>query len=115
MVLDEAQQVKNPGAAQTRAAACLRAAGRVALTGTPVENRLSELWSIMHVLNPGLLGPAREFRERFALPIERDRDPEATERLRRAHRAVRPAPSEDRPVDHRRPSRQDRDERDRCP
>jgi SNF2 family DNA or RNA helicase len=84
MVLDEAQQVKNPGTAQTRAAADLRAGRRLALTGTPVENRSSDLWSIMHLLNPGLLGSAAEFRERFALPIERDGDPAATDRLRRA-------------------------------
>ncbi|MCU0267796.1 MAG: DEAD/DEAH box helicase [Acidimicrobiales bacterium] len=83
LVLDEAQQVKNPGARQTRAVARLRASRRVALTGTPVENRLSELWSIMHLLNPGLLGSAKSFRDRFAVPIERDHDPEATETLRR--------------------------------
>jgi len=86
LVLDEAQQIKNPGAAQTKAVRQLRARRRVALTGTPVENRLSELWSIMHVLNPGLLGSASSFRERFALPIERDHDAEATETLRRATR-----------------------------
>lgn len=83
LVLDEAQQIKNPSAAQTRAAAAITAGRRVALTGTPVENRLSELWSIMGVLNPGLLGTATEFRERFASPIEREHDPDATERLRR--------------------------------
>jgi SNF2 family DNA or RNA helicase len=83
LALDEAQQVKNPGAAQTRAVRSLRARRRIALTGTPVENNLSELWSIMHVLNPGLLGSARSFRETFAIPIERERDAEATERLRR--------------------------------
>ena len=84
LVLDEAQQIKNPGAAQTKAVGQLRARRRIALTGTPVENRLSELWSIMQVLNPGLLGSAATFRERFALPIERDHDAEATELLRRA-------------------------------
>jgi SNF2 family DNA or RNA helicase len=83
VVLDEAQQIKNPATAQAKAVQQLDALRRVALTGTPVENRLSELWSIMHVLNPGLLGPARSFRERFALPIERDGDPEATQLLRR--------------------------------
>jgi SNF2 family DNA or RNA helicase len=83
VVLDEAQQIKNPATAQAKAVQQLEALRRVALTGTPVENRLSELWSIMHVLNPGLLGTARSFRERFALPIERDGDPEATELLRR--------------------------------
>jgi SNF2 family DNA or RNA helicase len=84
LVLDEAQQIKNPGAAQTKAVGQLHARRRIALTGTPVENRLSELWSIMQVLNPGLLGSASTFRERFALPIERDHDAEATELLRRA-------------------------------
>jgi non-specific serine/threonine protein kinase len=84
IVLDEAQQVKNPGTAQTRAAAELHAGRRLALTGTPVENRLGDLWSIMHLLNPGLLGSAAEFRERFAQPIERDGDEAATDRLRRA-------------------------------
>ncbi len=83
LVLDEAQQVKNAGTAQARAVRTLRAERRVALTGTPVENRLSELWSIMHVLNPGLLGTATSFRERFAIPIEREGDDEATELLRR--------------------------------
>ncbi len=83
LVLDEAQQVKNPATTQAKAVQQLEAGRRVALTGTPVENRLSELWSIMHVLNPGLLGSARSFRQRFALPIERDRDAEATELLRR--------------------------------
>jgi SNF2 family DNA or RNA helicase len=61
----------------------LQADRRIALTGTPVENSLSELWSIMHLLNPGLLGSARAFRERFAIPIERDRDDEATDALLR--------------------------------
>jgi len=83
LVLDEAQQVKNPATKQTRAVQRLRADRRIALTGTPVENRLSELWSIMHVLNPGLLGSARSFRERFAFPIEVERDEEVTELLRR--------------------------------
>jgi non-specific serine/threonine protein kinase len=83
VVFDEAQQIKNPGAAQTKAAQAIGADRRVALTGTPVENRLSELWSIMNVLNPGLLGTASEFRDRFASPIEREHDPNATERLRR--------------------------------
>ena len=83
LVLDEAQQIKNPGTAQARAVQRLRADRRIALTGTPVENRLSELWSIMHVLNPGLLGTQRGFRDRFAIPIERDHDASSVERLRR--------------------------------
>jgi non-specific serine/threonine protein kinase len=60
-VLDEAQAIKNPGTRQTRAVKALRARGRIALTGTPVENRLGDLWSIFDFLDPGLLGSAREF------------------------------------------------------
>ena len=61
LVLDEAQAIKNAGARQTRAVKALSARARVALTGTPVENRLTDLWSIFDFLNPGLLGTAREF------------------------------------------------------
>ena len=71
VVLDEAQNIKNPAAKQTQAVRRLQAGFRFALTGTPVENRLSELWSIMEFLNPGYLGPAAAFRRRFAIPIER--------------------------------------------
>jgi non-specific serine/threonine protein kinase len=60
-ILDEAQAIKNPGARQTGAAKALRARARVALTGTPVENRLGDLWSIFDFLNPGLLGSAPQF------------------------------------------------------
>jgi len=60
-VLDEAQAIKNPGAKQTRAAKKLDARARIALTGTPIENRLGDLWSIFDFINPGLLGSAREF------------------------------------------------------
>jgi SNF2 family DNA or RNA helicase len=83
LVLDEAQKIKNPSAAATLAIRSLSAPRRVALTGTPIENHLSELWSIMEVLNPGLLGTASEFRQRFALPIERMGDVDRSERLRR--------------------------------
>ncbi|MGI5338056.1 DEAD/DEAH box helicase [Streptomyces sp. CA-181903] len=82
VVLDEAQQIKNHTAQTARAAQRLDARARVALTGTPVENRLSELWSIAHFTNPGLLGSHRRFREQFAGPIERDGDREAAGRLR---------------------------------
>ncbi len=71
VVCDEAQNIKNHATKQARAVRALPAATRIALTGTPVENRLSDLWSIMEFTNPGLLGPAEEFRERFAIPIER--------------------------------------------
>jgi SNF2 family DNA or RNA helicase len=83
VVLDEAQNVKNPSARQTQAVRALPAARRVALTGTPVENRLSELWSVMEFLNPGLLGSLSAFRNRFATPIEKYRDPERAEALRK--------------------------------
>ncbi|MPY96319.1 MAG: ATP-dependent helicase, partial [Acidimicrobiia bacterium] len=82
VVLDEAQQVKNPGTAQAKAIAQIRAPRRVALTGTPVENRLAELWSLMQVLNPGLLGTMSSFKDRFARPIERDHDEAATATLK---------------------------------
>jgi non-specific serine/threonine protein kinase len=61
VILDEAQAIKNPGAQQTQAVKKLRARARVALTGTPVENRLGDLWSIFDFLNPGLLGSAKQF------------------------------------------------------
>ena len=83
IVLDEAQNIKNPAAKQTRAIRSIPAPRRLALTGTPVENRLSELWSVMDFCNPGLLGNQTAFRERFAVPIERLHDDEAAARLRR--------------------------------
>ncbi|MBN2047594.1 MAG: DEAD/DEAH box helicase [Anaerolineaceae bacterium] len=83
VILDEAQNIKNPNAKQTRALRDLRSGYRLALTGTPVENRLSELWSILNFLNPGYLYSREEFRKRFAIPIERFGDHEATDELRR--------------------------------
>ncbi|MFQ5461091.1 MAG: DEAD/DEAH box helicase [Phycisphaerae bacterium] len=83
VALDEAQNIKNPAAKQTAAVRSLRAEHRLALTGTPVENRLSELWSIMEFLNPGYLGTARDFRGRFAIPIERQQDARRGQRLAR--------------------------------
>jgi SNF2 family DNA or RNA helicase len=83
VILDEAQNIKNPQAKQTQAIRKLRTVHRIALTGTPVENRLSELWSIMQFLNPGLLGSQAGFRRRFALPIERYQDRDASEQLKR--------------------------------
>jgi SNF2 family DNA or RNA helicase len=84
VVLDEAQNIKTSDAKQTRAIRSIHARHRVALTGTPVENRLTELHSIMDFLNPGLLGPAATFKRCYATPIERYRDRDATERLRQA-------------------------------
>lgn len=82
-VLDEAQAIKNAGTRRARAAQALSAGFKLALTGTPVENRLGELWAIMAFANPGLLGSAEQFNQRFAGPIERDGDAQAGRRLRR--------------------------------
>ncbi len=81
--LDEAQQVKNPYTAQAKAVHQLRSGRRIAMTGTPVENRLTELWAIMHAVNPGLLGSVQSFKTRFASPIERDGNDEVAARLQR--------------------------------
>ena len=83
VVCDEAQNIKNHTTRQARAVRALPAATRIALTGTPVENRLSELWSIMEFTNPGLLGPAEKFREKYSIPIERHASAEAAQALKR--------------------------------
>jgi superfamily II DNA or RNA helicase len=83
LVLDEAQAIKNAAAKRSQAAFDLGADFRLALSGTPVENRLAELWSIMRVCNPGLLGTLAQFNARFAVPIERDRHRGAQRVLRR--------------------------------
>lgn len=84
VVLDEAQNVKNPDTKQARAARSLRAGFRFALTGTPVENNVGDLWSIMEFLNPGLLGTRAQFRRRFFAPIHARGDEGAMRALRRA-------------------------------
>jgi SNF2 family DNA or RNA helicase len=83
VVLDEAQNIKNADASQARAVRALPSNRRIALTGTPIENGLSELWSIMEFLNPGLLGSSTSFRKQLATPIEKEHDEHAAERLRR--------------------------------
>jgi superfamily II DNA or RNA helicase len=83
LVMDEAQALKNAATLRVKAVAALQAGFRLALSGTPVENRLSDLWSLMNLLNPGLLGTAQRFGERFAGPIERQRDNAVQARLRR--------------------------------
>ncbi|WP_420452403.1 DEAD/DEAH box helicase [Ilumatobacter sp.] len=83
VVLDEAQMVKNPNTKAARAVRQLRAGQKLALTGTPVENRLSELWAILDAVNPGILGGLQRFRTELASPIERNGDPDAAARLRR--------------------------------
>ena len=86
VVCDEAQNIKNHATRQAQAVRSLPAATRIALTGTPVENRLGELWSIMDFTNPGLLGSAAKFRQRYAVPVERHADADAAESLKRLTR-----------------------------
>ncbi|BBH70477.1 helicase HelZ [Actinoplanes sp. OR16] len=86
VVLDEAQHIKNAGSSAAKAIRRFPARNRIALTGTPVENRLAELWSILDFLNPGVLASAHTFRARFAVPIERYADEDAAARLRQATR-----------------------------
>lgn len=81
-ILDEAQHIKNPLSQTARAAKRLKAERRLALTGTPIENRLSEIWSIFDFVSPGLLGGLKSFEETYARPIDRG-DQEAAERLRK--------------------------------
>lgn len=83
VVLDEAQHVKNPTTAAAKAVRRLPARHRLALTGTPVENRLSELWAALDVVNPGILGSLHQFHARYAVPIEREGDADALAALRR--------------------------------
>jgi SNF2 family DNA or RNA helicase len=83
VVCDEAQNIKNHATQQARAVRALPAARRIALTGTPVENRLSDLWSIMEFTNPGLLGPAERFRADYAIPVERHGSDDAVRALQR--------------------------------
>ncbi|MCP3136051.1 DEAD/DEAH box helicase [Pyxidicoccus xibeiensis] len=85
-IVDEAQAVKNPDTARARAVRAVNAGARVALTGTPVENSLSELWSLYALLFPGLLGSRESFRERFSVPIERAKDAHARASLARVVR-----------------------------
>src|SRR5690606_4825720 len=86
IVVDEAQAIKNAATRQATAVRALPARHRVAVTGTPVENRLADLWSIMEFANPGLLGPAATFKKRYAEPVERHGDEAAARRLARLTR-----------------------------
>jgi superfamily II DNA or RNA helicase len=82
VVLDEAQFIKNAHSLRARAAFALPARYRLAMTGTPVENHLGDLWSIFHFLNPALLGTWKHFQVRYLKPIERDRDSEQRAQLK---------------------------------
>jgi SNF2 family DNA or RNA helicase len=83
LCLDEAQNIKNAQNKQSAAVRTFKARHRIALTGTPIENRLSELWSIYDFLNPGYLGNQRGFQHRFAGPIEKHHDEERTAQLQK--------------------------------
>jgi SNF2 family DNA or RNA helicase len=83
VVLDEAQNIKNPDSKQARSARALQAGYRAALTGTPVENHVGDLWSIMEFCNPGLLGSQASFRRDFVIPIHGLHDVDAARRLQR--------------------------------
>ena len=87
IVVDEAQNIKNPKSGQTRAICSLNAPRRIAMTGTPVENRLMDLWSLFNFLNPGYLGSQTQFRRAYESPIQRDND---RTRLELLQRLVRP-------------------------
>jgi SNF2 family DNA or RNA helicase len=83
VILDEAQNIKNPSTKQARAARSLDAEYRIALTGTPVENNVGDLWSIMEFLNPGFLGSRESFRSNYLLPIQTRSSSDAAMRLKR--------------------------------
>ncbi len=83
VILDEAQAIKNPHAQKTRALHRIRCGHRLALTGTPIENRLEELWSIMDFLNPGYLGNLERFRKQFIRPVEKKSNTLRTQQLTR--------------------------------
>ncbi len=82
VILDEAQNIKNPNTKQAKAICGLKGGYKIALTGTPIENRLTELWSIMEFLNPGYLGSLNGFIRKFSIPIERYKDKNASEKLK---------------------------------
>jgi SNF2 family DNA or RNA helicase len=83
VVLDEAQAIKNAATKRSQAAMHLNARFRVVTTGTPIENHLSEFWTLFNFINPGLLGSKERFNTRFAVPIERNNDREASRRLKK--------------------------------
>ena len=82
LIIDEAQNIKNPDTSQTLAVKSLKAEYKVAMTGTPVENRLTELWSIFDFINKGYLGTIREFQKRYAVPIEKFKQTNRAEKLK---------------------------------
>ena len=108
VILDEAQAIRNPATRQSRAARKLAADARIALTGTPVENRLGDLWALFDFLNPGLLGSRTVFGTFVKTPA--GAAGAALRAVAAAGEPLHPAPPEDRPQHHRRPAREDRDQ-----
>ena len=105
VVLDEAQAIKNPNAKQTRAVKALQGESRIALTGTPIENNLRDLWSIFDFINPGLMGSSKAFARFRQAPA--DAGAALLRAAAQARRALHPAPAQDRPKRHRRSPGQD--------
>jgi len=83
IVVDEAQNIKNPKSAQAKAIYALKAPHRIAMTGTPIENRLMDMWSLFHFLNPGYLGTAIQFKRAYETPVQRDGDQYRSKQLKR--------------------------------
>jgi len=84
LIIDEAQNIKNPGTSQTQAIKAIKAQMKVAMTGTPVENRLSELWSIFDFINKGYLGSLTDFGKNYSIPIERFKELTRAQKLKKA-------------------------------
>ena len=84
LIIDEAQNIKNPDTSQTQAVKQIKAETKIAMTGTPVENKLTELWSIFDFINRGYLGSIRDFQKSYAIPIEKFKQTNRAEKLRLA-------------------------------
>ncbi len=84
VIIDEAQNIKNPSTSQTQAVKSIKSSMKIAMTGTPVENRLSELWSIFDFINKGYLGSINDFGKNYSIPIERFKENQRAEKLKRA-------------------------------
>ena len=85
VILDESQNIKNVNAQTTKAIMLLNAKHRIALSGTPIENNLSELYSLFRFLNPSMFGTMEEFNNYYAIPIQRENDQEAIEELKKRY------------------------------
>ena len=109
VVVDEAQAIKNAATKQATAIRSIPAGVRIAVTGTPVENRLADLWAILEFANPGLLGQRRVLQEALRRTDRAARRRRGRGSIAALHRPVRAPPPEDRPLDHHRPAGEARD------